>query len=48
MKEMKVKNDEFLQRTAELRERMTGQLGEVAKLGRMMSKGELKRAAGVG
>jgi hypothetical protein len=31
-KEIKAKNDEFLQRTAELRERMTGQLGEIAKL----------------
>jgi uncharacterized coiled-coil DUF342 family protein len=32
MKEIKAKNDEFLQRTAELREKMTGQLGEIAKL----------------
>jgi hypothetical protein len=32
MKEIKAKNDEFPQRTAELRERMTGQLGVIAKL----------------
>jgi hypothetical protein len=30
MKEIKAKNNEFRQRTAELRERMTGQLGEIA------------------
>jgi CHASE3 domain sensor protein len=32
MKEIRTKNDEFLQRTAELRERMIGQLGEIAEL----------------
>jgi chromosome segregation ATPase len=32
MKEIKAKNDEFLQRTAELRERIAGQLREIAKL----------------
>jgi hypothetical protein len=31
MKKIKAKNDEFQQRTAELRERMTEQLGEIAK-----------------